>query len=125
MKVNTIMPYLFTAQRRTFTEQQDDLSGGVVRDYDEQTSTINVRLVLSTQSRPIMYCPERLKPFDLITDILDINGVQVIDSDFYISGFLPVANAYGFSDGYAYQIKLVPKGGLGTAVTPPNPGAVG
>ena len=115
MKANTVMPYLLRGERRTFEEVDDPVTGTTVREYNDYTEEVNIRLITGTQSRPVMYTKVPFKIWDLITNVRDLNDQQVLSEEgWFVFGYVPVVNPFGFSDGYAYVIKPVPAAGLET-----------
>lgn len=112
MKVNAFKLYPHTAQRRAYTTTQDEDSGLVKREYFD-AEAIKCRLITPTQGAKILYTDAQLQRYDLLYDFADIAGNLIMGhATVYVAGFVPVTNAYGFADGYAYSLSGIDSGGL-------------
>ena len=107
MRVNTLMPYLYTGTYMDYTETQDEASGDVRRTFFD-AGPVACRVLLTDLKRVVLYTDLQMRPFARVQDIRDQKGVEIIEGGvFEIKDVLPVLNAFGFSDGYQYRVSQV------------------
>lgn len=107
MKVNTVLPRLFTGTYVDYTEAYNPDLQKIVRTYFE-AGTFDMRFIVNGQlRRPVIYTKKRLQLLSRVKNVTDRGGREVAEGTVYeVKQELPVTNAFGFSDGYSYLLGI-------------------